>query len=157
MAIYFVRHGKEEDGFRRGWSKRGLIKKGFKQSKLLGQYLKQHSDTFHIHHIISIDLTRALETANCIGEILQLPVETSQNWRETNNGILAGMPESEAKRQFPGLYFNRLKMDERYPGGESPIENFTRIKLAFEQLCNEQLKGNHQKICQLSPMVVSLI
>lgn len=40
MAIYFVRHGKEEDGFRRGWSKRGLIKKGFKQSKLLGQYLK---------------------------------------------------------------------------------------------------------------------
>ena len=102
---------------------------------------------FTIHQIISSDLTKALETANCIGEILQLPVETSQNWRETNNGILAGMPESEARRQFPGLYFNRLKMDERYPGGESPIENFTRIKLAFEQLCNEQLKGNHQKIC----------
>lgn len=137
MAIYLIRHGKDEDGFRGGWSERGLVEVGHQQSKRLGNYLKKHQSDIKIDRIISSDLTRALETAQQISKALQLPIVTSKDWRETNNGILAGMPNDEADKQFPGLYFNSLKMDERYPGGESPKENFNRIKVAFDALCKE--------------------
>jgi broad specificity phosphatase PhoE len=68
---------------------------------------------------------------------LNLHVQLSAAWRETNNGFLAGMPNSEAEEKYPGLYFSSLEMDEKYPGGESPIKNFKRIKHIFESLCNE--------------------
>lgn len=145
MSIYLVRHGKDEEGFRGGWSQRGLIDEGIQQSKKLGEYLKQNYEEYRIDRIISSDLNRALETAKYIGESLELPIERSKEWRETNNGVLAGMPNDEADRKYPGLYFNSLGMDERYPGGESPIENFTRIKKAFQNLCKQQIDGNHQE------------
>ncbi|MBP1917458.1 putative phosphoglycerate mutase [Lederbergia galactosidilyticus] len=96
MTIYLVRHGKDEEGFRGGWSKRGLIEEGFQQSKKLGDYLKEHELEFNIKRIISSDLRRAMETAKPIANRLQLPLEQSKDWRETNNGVLAGMPEYEA-------------------------------------------------------------
>lgn len=132
MSIYLIRHGKDEEKFRGGWSQRGLIQEGIQQSKKLGEYLKTYKEDYNIQRIITSDLKRAVETAKYIGDALQLPVEKSKDWRETNNGILAGMPNDEADKRFPGLYFNSLKMDERYPGGESPIENFTRIKKIFD-------------------------
>ncbi|MGP4038533.1 histidine phosphatase family protein [Gracilibacillus sp. D59] len=145
MTIYLVRHGKDEDGFRGGWSQRGLIDEGIQQSKKLGNYLKEKKKNFRIDRIISSDLRRALDTAEYIGDNLQLSVLSSKYWRETNNGLLAGMPNEVANQKYPGLYFNSLKMDERYPGGESPMENFTRIKQAFERLCMEQVKRNQQE------------
>ncbi|MBP1917459.1 putative phosphoglycerate mutase [Lederbergia galactosidilyticus] len=36
-------------------------------------------------------------------------------------------------------------MDERYPGGESPIENYTRISNTFARICKEQIEENHQE------------
>lgn len=145
MTIYLVRHGKDEDGFRGGWSQRGLIEEGIQQSKKLGKYLRENHKDFNINRIISSDLRRALETSKYIGDSLQLPIEQSKDWRETNNGVLAGMPNVEANNKYPGLYFNSLRMDERYPGGESPIENFTRIKRVFEGVSTEQIKKNHQE------------
>ncbi|WP_347834792.1 histidine phosphatase family protein [Gracilibacillus sp. JCM 18860] len=140
-----MRHGKDEDGFRGGWSQRGLIEKGIQQSKKLGSYLRSNKD-FNISRIISSDLRRALETSRYIAESLQLPIEESKCWRETNNGVLAGMSNAEANEKYPGLYFNSLRMDERYPGGgESPIENFARIKKALESEFANQIEGNHQE------------
>lgn len=145
MAIYLVRHGKDEEGFRGGWSQRGLIEEGFQQSQKLGEYLYENNQKFKIKRIISSGLRRAFGTAESIANSLQLPIEQSKDWRETNNGVLAGMPEYEAREKYPGLYFNSLRMDERYPGGESPIENFTRIKNAFERICAEQIEKSHQE------------
>lgn len=68
----------------------------------------------------------------------------SAAWRETNNGVLAGMPNDEAERLYPGLYFRTLGMDERYPGGESPRENFHRIREAFTDLCRRTEAGEVQ-------------
>lgn len=142
MTIFLIRHGKDEDGFRGGWSQRKVVEEGIQQSKKLGAYLKKHKEEFNIHRIISSDLARAFETAEYISDALQLPIEKSKVWRETNNGMLAGMPNDEANKKFPGLYFNILRMDERYPGGESPNENFKRIKKTFEDICKEQIKSN---------------
>ncbi|MNC61424.1 Histidine phosphatase superfamily [compost metagenome] len=48
------------------------------------------------------------------------------------------MPNEIVDERYPGLYFSALRMDERYPGGESPLEFYTRIKAAFKQICLEQ-------------------
>jgi broad specificity phosphatase PhoE len=137
MEIVLVRHANDEDGFRGGWSKRGLITEGFEQSRLLGEYLRNNKDLYNIKTIISSDLNRALQTANEVAKNLYLPITKSIEWRETNNGELAGMPNSEAERKYPGLYFSSLRMEERYPGGESPLENFNRIKNTFNNLCED--------------------
>ena len=65
---------------------------------------------------------------------MNIPIELSPEWRETNNGVLAGMPNEQALQMYPGLFYNSLGMDDQYPGGESPRENYERIKIAFEKL-----------------------
>jgi probable phosphoglycerate mutase len=128
----------DDEGFRGGWSQRGLVVEGFRQSEKLGRFLKEQQSEFSITRIVSSDLQRALDTANEIARELDLPVESSDCWRETNNGIIAGMPHEIVNERYPGLYFSALRMDERYPGGESPIEFFTRINETFSKLCKEQ-------------------
>ncbi len=142
MAIYFIRHGIDDEGFRGGWSQRGLVVEGYRQSEKLGLYLKENQSSFNIHRILSSDLQRALDTANEISRALGFRVESSEDWRETNNGVIAGMPNEIVDERYPNLYFSGLRMDERYPGGESPIEFFTRIKETFTLLCEEQVR-NH--------------
>ncbi|MGG1516630.1 histidine phosphatase family protein [Paenibacillus oryzisoli] len=144
MTIYFVRHGKDDEGFRGGWSQRGLITEGYRQSEKLGRYLRERQDEWAIHRIVSSDLQRALDTAGEIGRELALPVETSRAWREMNNGVIAGMPNEIVNERFPGLYFSRLRMDEPYPGGESPAAFHARIAEAFQVLCEEQAAGGHE-------------
>lgn len=147
MAIYLVRHGQDEEGYRGGWSQRGLIDEGIRQAEKLGQYLNGHKHDFNIHRIVCSDLQRACQTAAIIANKLGLPFHGSEDWRETNNGLLAGMPHTLAEEKFPGLYFSSLRMDERYPGGESPRENFARIKETFTRLCQEQLETNdHENV-----------
>ncbi|MFE4710627.1 histidine phosphatase family protein [Paenibacillus sp. NPDC056722] len=135
MGVYFLRHGADEEGYRGGWSMRGLTDLGLEQSEQLGNFLLSNTTSFNIRHIISSDLTRALETAERIADKLALDIEESIVWRETNNGVLAGMPNEAAEKLYPGLYFSSLQWDQRYPGGESPKENFARIEEAFQQLC----------------------
>lgn len=142
MGIYLVRHGKDEDGFRGGWSQRGLTKEGIEQSKKLGQYLKNNHEEFCLSKIVTSDLARASETAIHIVDALQLPIEKSEDWRETNNGYLAGLPNDEADQMYPGLYFKSLQMDESYPGGESPNENFLRIQKVLDGVLTNQTNIN---------------
>lgn len=137
MAIYFIRHGIDDEGYRGGWSQRGLVVEGYRQAERLGRYLKENQSSFNITRILSSDLQRAIDTANEIAKELSLPIERSQCWRETNNGVIAGMPHEIANERYPGLYFSVLRMDERFPGGESPQEFFTRIRESFSKLCNE--------------------
>jgi probable phosphoglycerate mutase len=84
-----------------------------------------------------------LDTASEITRDLKIPLESSNNWRETNNGLIAGMPNEIVNERYPGLSFSGLRMDERYPGGESPLEFYTRIKETLTLLFEEQASKNH--------------
>ncbi len=141
MIIYLVRHGKDYEEYRGGWSNLGLIKEGVNQSKKLAEHLYNNKDKYNINTLISSDLSRTVETVKEISAKLNMPVKFCEEWREINNGVLAGMLNTEALHKYPGLYFNTLQMDERYPGGESPIEFYYRIKNTYEKLCNEILNG----------------
>lgn len=141
MIIYLVRHGKDYEEYRGGWSNLGLIEEGVNQSKKLAEHLHNNKDKYNINTLISSDLSRTVETVNEISAKLNMPVKFCEEWREINNGVLAGMLNTEAIQKYPGLYFNTLQMDERYPGGESPAEFYYRIKNAYEKLCDEILNG----------------
>ena len=157
MDIYFVRHGKEEEGFRGGWSQRGLADEGKKQARMLAEYLYENKKKINFTRIISSDLNRAKETAFYIGKKLEMKVELSQEWREHNNGIMAGMENEKAEIEFPGLYFNTAGMDERYRMGESPREFLNRIEKAFYNLVDEVLEKNENILIVTHGGVINII
>ena len=49
-----------------------------------------------------------------------MSIEFNPEFREVNNGDLKNLTIEEFKSNYPGLYFSSLKMDEKYPNGESP-------------------------------------
>jgi len=144
VKLIFVRHGKDDDKYRGGWSSLDLIPEGMEQVKQLAKHLKDNNDIYKIVHIVSSDLTRTLTTANIISSELGLPIQEEFQLRETNNGDLAGMLNDTAEKQYPGLFFGTMEMDEAYPNGESPREFYMRIKKWFSEFSSNcrNSKGN---------------
>lgn len=144
MKIIFVRHGKDDDKFRGGWSNFDLLPQGVNEAKLLAKHLKANKDFYNISYIVSSDLPRTMSTACFAAEELGLPVSKEPRIREINNGDLSGMLNDDALIKYPGLFFNTLQMDEPYPNGESPNEFFMRIKTWLESFINEykNIDGN---------------
>lgn len=104
MAIYLVRHGQDEEGYRGGWSQRGLIEEGIRQAEKLGKHLDQHHHDFNIHRMVCSNLQRAAQTAAIIADKLGLPFQAFEDWREMNNGLLAGMPHSLAEERYDYIF-----------------------------------------------------
>lgn len=137
MKIIFIRHGKDDENFRGGWSGLRLVPEGVEQAEQLGMYLIEKKEEYGITKIISSDLPRAKETADILAKELGLTVITDEGLREADNGKLAGMSNAEALEKYPGLFWSSLKMDECYPNGESPMQFFARIKTWFEAFLSE--------------------
>lgn len=139
MHLHLVRHGEHPPAFRGGWSERGLTEQGHRQAAALSARLAQEG--WRVDTLISSDLPRAIETAHHVSQALGVSVIPSEIWREVNNGLLAGMPNVEAEVRFPGLYWSTLRMDQPYPGGESPAQFHARIQRAFDALEADATRG----------------
>lgn len=137
MKAIFVRHGKEDERYRGGWSDLDLIPEGVEQAKKLAKHLKAENQEYNITQILSSDLPRAMTTADLLAAELGLPVQKEARLREVNNGVLAGMPDDTARERYPGLFFSSLQMDEAYPNGESPRDFYKRVKMWFEEFAAE--------------------
>ena len=137
MKVIFVRHGKDDDRYRGGWSMLDLVPEGAEQAKRLAGHLKQNACEYQICRILSSDLPRTMTTARIITGELGLKIEEEPRLRETNNGDLAGMLNEVALVQYPGLFFSSLEMDEAYPNGESPREFYERISRWFREFCEQ--------------------
>lgn len=144
MKLIFVRHGKDDNRYRGGWSNLDLIPEGMEQAKQLAQYLKDNNQDYLITHIISSDLPRTMSTAHFISSELGLPIQKEFRIREIDNGDLAGMLNDTALEKYPGLFFSSLKMDETYPNGESPLDFYMRINMWFSEFSSNcrNIKGN---------------
>ena len=157
MNILFVRHGKDSDQHRGGWSQLDLLPEGKREAKTLADYLVQHKEDYHFTKMITSDLKRAETTATILVEALQLPLEKESSLRETNNGDLAGMLNSEADQKFPRLYFRSIAMDEHYPNGESPREFYQRIKTWFQRFLQENNNSDETQIVVTHGGVINII
>lgn len=144
MKLFFVRHGKDDEAYRGGWSSFGLVPEGIEQAKRLGLYLKEKKEEYGVNKVVSSDLVRAKETAEILAEALEVPVTFDERLREADNGELAGMPNEEALEKYPALFWSTLEPDECYPNGESPNQFFTRIKMWYEAFLEEykDFEGN---------------
>ena len=157
MKILFVRHGKDSAQHRGGWSQLDLLSEGKREAETLANYLAQHKENYHFTKVITSDLKRAETTAMILAEKLQLPLEKVSTLRETNNGDLAGMLNSEADQKFPHLYFRSLAMDEHYPNGESPREFYQRIKTWFQRFLQENNNSDETQIVVTHGGVINII
>lgn len=133
MICYLIRHGMDDDSVRGGWSDSPLLPEGIRQIESLAESLRA-DQKLNISFIYTSDLLRARQTADILSHTLNLPVVSLPEFREVNNGILAGMKNDHAAMLFPGLYWNRLGWDEAYPGGESPAVFYERISVAWQKL-----------------------
>lgn len=126
-TLYIVRHGDEIDGFRGGWSSVTLNRTGLEKSKALACFFRDNQQQLKIKKIYSSDLKRAIQTSTEISNTLNLPIYEKANFREVNNGALAGMSNEDAEEQYPNLFWRNLRWDEKYPEGESPKDFFERV------------------------------
>ena len=131
MRIIFVRHGQDDETRRGGWSQYGLLEAGHTQAKKVADYFRNET-SYDIGALYASDLPRTMETAAYFSEALDLPIRQDPGLREINNGDLAGMPNEEALRKYPGLFFSTLEMEESFPNGESPADFHRRIQVWFE-------------------------
>ena len=125
--IYLMRHGADCPDRYGGWSSFGLTDEGRRQVREARTFLSDKG----IEELFSSDLPRAKETAEIVAESLKLPIVFAPQFRESNNGFLAGMLRSEAKEKYPGLYWSTLDWTQPWPGGESPEMFYQRIKKAW--------------------------
>ena len=139
--VYFIRHGKDDSRFRGGWSRKPLVRDGHFQAQRLAERFFEVTDPATIGTVFTSDLPRAVQTSKPICAELGIDPIHKFCWREANNGKLAGMPNVEAERLYPGLYWSSLEPNEHYPDGESPMEFFHRIRRAHIQLREEILSG----------------
>lgn len=128
--ILLMRHGEDDASRLGGWSDAGLSKDGIKQvSNTCASFAERN---YNIGHIYSSDLQRAKESADIISKYLGLPVISLKDFREINNGDLAGISKERFQNEYPGLYYSSLDWDQQYPNGESPEQFYTRIVEAWK-------------------------
>ena len=125
--IYLMRHGADPSDRYGGWSAYGLTEKG----RLQVHNVKGNLRNKGITKIYSSDLIRAKETVEIVAEELSLHITYLPQFRESNNGLLAGMLKTEAVVKYPGIYWNALDWTETWPEGESPAQFFHRIQNAW--------------------------
>ena len=129
VICYIVRHGKDDETVRGGWSGHSLVPEGVAQVKALGAEMVGKG--IEVGRIYSSDIQRAKETALILKEYLHCQVEYLPEFREANNGDLAGLKHEVANEKFPGIYWSALDYSECYPGGESPEQFFSRVQAAW--------------------------
>lgn len=102
--LFLVRHGQSAgnaEGRFGGHSPTPLSELGLHQAELTAQALAREK----IHAIYSSDLYRAVQTAEPLAKILDLPVITTAAFRERKVGVLEGLTFDESKAAHPKDYY----------------------------------------------------
>ena len=102
--LYLVRHGQSAgnaEGRFGGHSPTPLSDLGKHQAELAAKALAREN----INVIYSSDLFRAVQTAEPLANLLDLPVIKTDAFRERNVGVLEGLTFDESKQVYPRDYY----------------------------------------------------
>ena len=135
--ITFLRHGESvgnaEERFQ-GHADFPLTEKGRQQAENLA--LRWSKEERHFDHCFASPLLRARETAVIICTKLGVPITLSTDWKEIDNGLLAGLNSSEAEEKVP-----RPQVITPYTHygktGESVWQLYLRAGQAIQNLLNQ--------------------
>ncbi|MDM7922193.1 MAG: histidine phosphatase family protein [Pyrinomonadaceae bacterium] len=102
--LYLVRHGQSAgnaEGRFGGHGPTPLSELGLKQAETTARYLAKEG----IHAIYSSDLARAVQTAEELSKLVNVPVTTAKAFRERHVGVLEGLTFDESKANHPDDYY----------------------------------------------------
>ena len=142
-TIYIVRHGQTEWnllGKTQGHGNSDLTPKGIEQAELLADSMTKYP----IEYIYSSDLGRAYQTAEIIGNKLNIEVEKTEALREMNFGTWEGRIIKDIIEEDPELY--KMWRNEPHLAKIPQGETLSQIKErtdAFIKEINEKYDGKH--------------
>ncbi len=118
--LYLVRHGQSDgnaEGRFGGHSPTPLSALGKQQAELTAQVLAKEK----INAIYSSDLLRAVQTAQPLAKMLDLPIIVTAAFRERKVGVLEGKTFDESKAEHPKDYYALVNRNIHHviTGGES--------------------------------------
>ncbi len=128
-TVILIRHGESEANRKNvfaGHIDPDLEEQGLRQAKLTARYV---AENYQVDAVYASDLTRASKTAQCLGELLQMPVIKEQGLREIDAGKWEGVSFNEVLVLYPeefGVWVRDLG-SAQCPGGESVRELGARV------------------------------
>lgn len=151
--IAIVRHShtsyniKGEMGRFCGSSDPVITERGVMESKQIGQFLKGKG----YKRIISSPLKRAIQTAELINKIIDLPISTNSDLREIDYGVWEGLTKREIENQYSEDFakFNIDPFSFTPPKGENPVNALIRFKTAFIELEEDSIVITHKTVSRL--------
>jgi len=102
--LYLIRHGQSAgnaEGRFGGHGPTPLSDLGIRQAEATARHLAKEGVTA----IYSSDLHRALQTAESLSKLSNIPVISTSAFRERNVGVLEGLTFDESKETFPQDYY----------------------------------------------------
>ena len=144
-VITLLRHGESVGNAEERWQGQSdfvLTDLGISQAQALAQRWK--NEKIPLDLIISSPLQRAMATAEILGKVLNVTVESELLWMERNVGEIAGLTPVELKKRFPQPSFvnpyNSVAGD-----GEGDWELYLRAGQALSQLLKRP-SGNYMVV-----------
>lgn len=143
VKITVVRHGETEWNKSmqlQGHSDSPLTNEGKKQVQLVAESLKYRK--FDL--LITSDLKRAVDTAECINKYHNLNTIYLKELRERAFGVMEGLTLERIRTQYPEVFKAYISRNAEYPvpGGESLTEFGIRV-ISILQGFEESYNGKH--------------
>ncbi|HWP66602.1 MAG TPA: histidine phosphatase family protein [Candidatus Limnocylindria bacterium] len=135
--LFLIRHGESEGNRDRVFTATPevpLTETGRRQAREAAEFLRRYCAPALL---VSSPFRRARETAEIIGEVLDLPLAIEDDLRERNYGEYAGRPYDTARPDFdPAAYWGW-----RPPGGETLEEVAVRVGRALDRI---SMRADHR-------------
>ena len=148
MKLYFIRHGESEANILQEISNRGekhpLTDRGIAQAENLAGHLAG----IRLAKIYTSPLLRARQTAQILGDALNIPIEITDALREYDCGLLEGRADPAAWALFWQAYNAWMagELNMRLRGGES----FTDMQARFVPFIEELTSSDRGDILLVS-------
>lgn len=144
--IILIRHAKTDydsfgpEGRFCGRSDPPLSVEGMHQAVTVGLAIQQRYGSW-VRTVITSPLKRAEDTARAVAETLGLPLVGEAALREIDYGEWDGLTKAEIKERYPVLRqkFEVNPISAVPPGGESPMEVYTRISSYYDSMRRDGL------------------
>lgn len=142
-SMILVRHGETESnasGVYCGWKNSQLTEKGLRQANIVSEKLKQEK----IHHMMSSDLDRTMETAKIINNYHQVQLTLEKDFREMHFGLWEGLSYKEIAQSHKTALkdWEEDWIDFRMPQGESLRQMYERVTARIAKMMEEYKEGN---------------
>lgn len=136
--LYLIRHGQSAgnaEGRFGGHGPTPLSELGLQQAEKTAKALAKEG----VSVIYSSDLHRAVQTAEPLAKLLNLPINKSDAFRERHVGVLEGLTFDESKEQFPRDYYALVNRNVHHviTEGESYRQLLRRITNELRNILRE--------------------